>query len=53
MSGNSNFEKPILTFEGEKHSVMRERNIIKKEIGIKILVTLREIVIVVVIVEAY
>ena len=50
MSGNSNFEKPILTLEGEKHSVLRERNIVKKEIGIKILVTLREIVIVVVIV---
>ena len=61
VSGYSNFEKPILTSEGEKYSVLRggggggwgEGNIVKKEIDIRILVTVREMFIVQQRVEAH
>ena len=44
VSGDSSFEKPILTSEDEKYQY-RGKNIVLKEIDIKILVTVRKIVV--------
>ena len=43
--GDSNFEKLILTSEGEKYSVLREEILSRKEIDIRILATVKESVI--------
>ena len=44
--GYSNFGKPILTSKGERIFSIEVGNIAKKKIDIKILVTVREVVIV-------
>ena len=46
VSRDSNFEIPILPSDSEKKSVLGERIISKKEIDIRIFITVRKIVVV-------